>query len=76
MKVEKSKLSFKLELMDWKAIESNSQNALNDGRISMVVAEVLLTNARKHIKMLGGETNEEIDAKARKQAEANKTNST
>ena len=58
-----------MELMDWKSIETNSERAINDGKMSIEVANILLFRARIEIKKLGGETNEEINAQAKAERE-------
>ena len=60
-------MTHELELMDWKDIERNSANALREAKKSMIVAVTLLNLATTRIKELGGDTDEEIDDKARKQ---------
>jgi hypothetical protein len=58
----------KLDLMDWKGIERNAQSSINDHSVSLVVSEILLHNAKKEIKRLGGKTLEEEEAELKKNA--------
>ena len=51
-----------LELMDWKAIETNAENTIRDNMVQTAIANILLTRAKVNIKVLGGKTNDEEEA--------------
>ena len=55
-----------LELMEWKEIEAGAENAIHQARKDIAIAKILLGNAVINIKKLGGETNEELNAKVKK----------
>jgi hypothetical protein len=55
--------SFNLDLQDWKTIERNAQASIDEHRVSIVISEILLLNAEKHIKLLKGDTLKEEQAK-------------
>ena len=55
----------KLELMDWKEIESGAEAHIRQARKDIAVAKLLLGTAQVMIKKLKGKTNEELDAEAR-----------
>jgi hypothetical protein len=67
MKTESGKelLSYPLELMDWKEVEGQSERVIAETKKQMVIAEILLANAKIKIHQLGGKTNEDIDAEAK-----------
>ena len=54
-----------MELMDWKNIESGAEEQIRNGETSITIGHVMLKEAKKKIKKLGGTTNEEERAKAR-----------
>jgi len=66
MRTESGKelLSYSLELMDWKEVEGQSERVIQESKKQIVIAEILLSNARTKIHQLGGKTNEEINAEA------------
>lgn len=49
----------KLELMDYKELERQSEGQMRTGKMMMAVAEILLKEAVLNIRRLGGKTNEE-----------------
>jgi hypothetical protein len=51
-----------LDLMDWKSIERNATASINEHNVGMVISQILLDNAKKHIKLLHGKTLEEEEA--------------
>ena len=54
-----------MELMDWKNIETGAENTIREARTQIEVSKVLLREAQKKIKLLGGESNVDINNKAR-----------
>lgn len=52
-----------LELKEWKEIEAGAENAIYGARKDIAIAKILLGNAIINIRKLGGETNEETNAK-------------
>jgi hypothetical protein len=52
-----------MELMDWKAIETESENQISGAMKQTEIAEILLAHAVIQIKALGGKTNQEINEK-------------
>jgi len=58
---------FKMDLMDWKAIERDTESQYRGSLISSFIASVLNDLAVKEIKKLGGKTNEEEDLEAKKE---------
>ncbi len=65
---EADQMSSKLDLMDWKNVERNATATMTDNKISLVISEILLKQAQKEIKALGGKTLEEEDAEIKKNA--------
>ena len=59
----------KMELMDWKQIESSAEEQIISGENAIVIAGILLREAKKQIKKLNGQTNEEINKEAKKKRE-------
>jgi hypothetical protein len=60
---------YKMELMDWKNIERQSEQQVRDSLLMRVVAEVLLKEACENIKRLGGKTIDEENRIARAEAQ-------
>lgn len=68
-----------LSLMDYKETEREARNQLIAGKKIVMISQLMLDNAKKIIKQLGGFTLEEEDAmekKRRKEAEKSTTNNT
>jgi hypothetical protein len=65
MKPELFKLTYQLELKEWKEIEHNAETMIIEAQKQIVISEILLENAKIKIKKLGGKTNEEIDEEHR-----------
>lgn len=49
-----------MELIDWKNIEAGAEEQIRNGETSIVIGKIMLKEASKKIKELGGKTNEEI----------------
>ena len=62
------KKDIRLDLMDWKQIERTASAQINENKINIVISEILLWNAKKEIKALGGKTLEEEEAEIKKNA--------
>ena len=58
----------KLELMDWKEIETGAENAIRQANKDIAIAEILYKEAVINIKKLKGKTNQEQDEEARENA--------
>lgn len=61
-----------MELKDWMDIERESRDTLISGRKIVLAGELMLNNAEKIIKQLGGETNNERVARVEKEAKEQK----
>lgn len=55
----KIKEQMKLELMDYKELERQSEGQMRTGKMMLLVAEILLKEVVLNIRRLGGKTNEE-----------------
>ena len=66
MSFDVGKLSYGLELKEWKEIEQSAEDMIISCKKQIVIAEIMLQNAKPKIKKLGGKTNEEIDADAKR----------
>lgn len=62
-----------LDLADYKAMELETTNQIRSAEVMIATSQILLTEAIRCIKVLGGLTIEEEDAKAKKLRE-NDTN--
>ena len=56
----------KLELMDWKHFEMNALRQIREGFVLMQLNKIILKEAIPNIKRLGGKTEAEINAEAKK----------
>ena len=56
----------KLELMDWKNVERQSEAGLREALTTVILHELALKKAKAEIKKLDGKTSEEEDDKAKK----------
>lgn len=56
----------KLELMDWKTAETAATEQLRASLVAVAVHEIVLREAKKQIKKLGGKTSEEEAEEAKK----------
>ena len=54
-----------MELMDWKHIETTSEQQIIQAEQSIVIAKILLKEAITRVKALNGSTNAEIAAVAK-----------
>jgi hypothetical protein len=61
-------MNMELDLMDWKSIERNAVATINDHKISIKISEILLREAKSHVKQLGGKTLEEEEAEIKQNA--------
>ncbi len=57
----------KLDLMDWKNVEANTERSIRTAEVTIVLEEIMLKHAKEEIKKLDGKTSEE-----EKQLEKNK----
>lgn len=60
-----------LELMDWKGIESGAEQQIRDSLIQRQVGRILLKEAIRNIKSLGGKTNVEINKEHKEEIKKN-----
>ena len=58
----------KMELMDWKQIETSAEEQLRTSEVQKQIALILYESAIIEIKKLGGMTNREQDKEAAKKA--------
>ena len=58
------KLSYVLDLKDWKDLERAATQGIENCKVQMDVHEIMLANAVKKIKKLGGQTLEEEEMEA------------
>jgi len=58
------KLSFVLDLKDWKDLERAATQGIDNCKVQMNVHEIMLANAVKKIKNLGGQTLDEEERDA------------
>lgn len=54
-----------MELMDWKTVETNAEEDIRASHVQIMISSIMLEAAQKKVKALGGETNEEINKKAK-----------
>jgi len=62
----------KLELIDWKAADKASEDAIRQSLLTQACNQLVMDRAKKEIKLLGGKTSEEEQEDVRK---SNSTNS-
>lgn len=52
----------KLDLMDWKNVEQNTENSIRTAEVTIALETIIRDVAKKAIKKLGGKTSEEEKA--------------
>ena len=67
---------FKLELMDWKHLESTAEQQIRGARLQLVINRILHKAAIYHIKLLGGQTNKQINEEHKRNASNQESDST